>query len=133
MTRVYLAGPIFGCEDVEATNWRSCAKDLLVGVEVCDPMDRDYRGQEDLNVAEIVEEDKATIDTCDYLLVKFDKPSVGTSMEMLYAWERGKAVVVVSEGDRLSPWLRYHAKAIFRTLMEATTYIRDHGLVTSER
>ncbi len=122
--RVYLAGPIFQCEDNECIAWRNEAKQKLVGFDVLDPMARDYRGSTDENFKRIVEEDKAAIDTCDVLLVNHLKPSVGTSMEILYSWERGKQVIAISNNSTVSPWLIYHCHRIFRTLDESTAYLK---------
>jgi hypothetical protein len=89
-----------------------------------DPMRRDYRGREMGCVEEIVEGDKVDIDLSTHLLVHYDKPSVGTSMEILYAWERNKPVIVVApEGTRLSPWLVYHSTKIFNSFKDALEYI----------
>lgn len=87
-------------------------------------MVRDYRGVTDENHKEIVEDDKAEIDRCEILLVNHLKPSVGTSMEILYAWERKKRVVVVSENSENSPWLLYHSNKIYSSLNEAVEYIK---------
>jgi len=122
--RVYLAGPIFQCEDHEAIDWRNKAKAKLDGFDVIDPMERDYRGVTDENHKKIVEDDKELIDSCDILLVNHLKPSVGTSMEILYAWASGKHVVTVSESNELSPWLLYHSQKFFHSLEEAILYIK---------
>ena len=122
--KVYLAGPIFQCEDTECIEWRQKAKRLLNGFEVFDPMDRDYRGSTNENYEKIVEEDKAFIGKCDVLLVNHLKPSVGTSMEVLYAWERKKNIVIISKSYDISPWLLYHSTKIFNSLSESIDYIR---------
>ena len=92
-------------------------------------MRRDYRGREAEAVTEIVENDKADIDCCDYLLVMYTKPSVGTSMEVLYAWERGKPVIVVDQSEKpISPWMAYHAHIVLMSLPEAVEFLNDrHG------
>lgn len=108
---VYLAGPINGCTDAEARAWRVRATELLGSV--LNPMDRDYRGRETDNVAELVEADKADIDAASAVLAYCPTPSVGTSMEVLYAWLHGKHVVaVVPEGTPVSPWLAYHSTVV---------------------
>ncbi len=121
--KVYLCGPINGCTDDEAKGWRDAAKELLTNCEVYDPMVRDYRGRElEPGIAkEIVENDKEDIDECDALLVMYEKPSVGTSMEVLYAWQNDKRVIIVdwTGGKPLSPWLIYHSHRTFKTLEEA--------------
>jgi len=116
--KVYLCGPINGCTDEESKNWREAAKAILP--DTLDPMRRDYRGREDQYVAQIVEGDKADIDECDALLVNYDKPSVGTSMEILYAWEKKKKIITVARPEtRISPWLRYHSTQIVNSFNEA--------------
>jgi nucleoside 2-deoxyribosyltransferase len=123
--KVYLCGPINGCTDDEATGWREQAKKYLAG-ETYDPMVRDYRGRElEPGIAkEIVENDKLDIQECDAILVMYEKPSVGTSMEALFAHQLGKLIVLVDRsGKPLSPWLIYHSTKAFPTLAEATAFI----------
>jgi len=123
--KVYLAGPISGCSDREANCWRAEAI-VLLGGAVLDPMVRDYRGREDENVTAIVEGDKADIDACRAVIAYCPRPSVGTSMEVLYAYERLRPVyVVVPEGAPVSPWLRYHATAVVKTVGEAVDLLRE--------
>lgn len=126
--RVYLAGPINGCTNAEVNDWRAWARvDLeAAGLEVSDPMGRDYRGMElDAdNVREIVEGDKADIAAADIILAYCHKRSAGTSMEVLYAHGLGKYVVVVGPFP-LSPWLVYHATAVSDSLEAAIEYIVD--------
>jgi nucleoside 2-deoxyribosyltransferase len=110
---VYLAGPINGCTDCEANSWREQVKDTI-GAENClDPMRRDYRGHEDTVQREIVENDKEDIFNADVVLAYCWQVSVGTSMEVLLAWEMHKPVIVVVPADMpVSPWLRYHATIV---------------------
>lgn len=118
--KVYLCGPINGRTDADCKDWREETKRTLA--DTLDPMDRDYRGRElEPGIAkEIVENDKADILKCDALLVFFDKPSVGTSMEVHLAWQHGKRIDVVNASGRpLSPWLIYHAGFIHESMGEA--------------
>lgn len=112
--KVYLCGPINGCTDSEAKDWREWVKaNGPSRWSYIDPMVRDYRGRETEAFREIVELDKIDVASSDVLLVNYDKPSVGTSMEVLFAWQLGKRVVVVCRPDAvISPWLRYHAHTI---------------------
>jgi nucleoside 2-deoxyribosyltransferase len=125
MGATYLAGPINGCTDNECKDWREYAtKELREGV--IDPMRNDYRGREcQPGIASlIVENDKRDIEEAEFVLVNYDRPSVGTSMEILYAHSLGKPVFVVRKpGTELSPWLTYHATEIFDTFYEACNWI----------
>jgi nucleoside 2-deoxyribosyltransferase len=124
--RVYLAGPINGCSNEECKNWREYLKSELGEEHTLDPMRRDYRGIEMESVNEIVEDDKADIDNSTHLIVNYDRPSVGTSMEILYAWERKLPVIVVTSKDiRLSPWLVYHSIAIVYSFEDAINMVKE--------
>lgn len=118
--KVYLCGPINGRSDDDCKGWREYAKERLP--DTLDPMDRDYRGRElEPGIAdEIVMNDKKDILLCDALLVYYDKPSVGTSMEILFAHDRNKTIVLVDKSDKpLSPWLIYHCPEVYKSLDEA--------------
>ena len=127
-TYVYLGGAINGCTDSECNDWRTLAIRLLSkdpSIAVINPMDRDYRGVEDEKYIEIVESDKTDIDNSDILLVSYDKPSVGTSMEILYAYEHNTTmpIYLFTRATTISPWLRYHVDIIFDSLESAVDHI----------
>ncbi len=118
--KVYLCGPINGCTDSEAMDWRERVKQIYP--DSIDPMKRDYRGKEKEDYREIVDLDKRDIREADALLVYYVKPSVGTSMEVFYAWTLGKPIIVMTEpyvSLSISPWLRYHSTAIVVGLTDA--------------
>lgn len=128
---VYLAGPINGCTDDEANGWRESFMTRLPTYGFLDPMERDYRGREDECINEIVELDKSDINDCDIFLAYHWKSSDGTSMEIHYAWElRQKqsesplVLVVIPEGQRISPWVRYHSDKIIPTLEDGVGWIK---------
>ena len=127
--RVYLCGPMTGCTDEEASGWRKEASLRLSrwSILCLDPMVRDYRNNYTLeNSKAIVEEDKLDIQLSDVVLVNYYKPSVGTSMEIIHAWERNRRVILVcAEGTQLSPWLIYHSHNIYHTFEEAYQKIRE--------
>lgn len=120
MKTIYLCGPINGRTDADCKSWREEAKGLWGG-STLDPICRDYRGREDCCAAEIVHGDLEDIQNSDAFLVYFDKPSVGTSMEVFYAKHVLELpIVVVSVTDTpLSPWLVYHSDHIAKTIPEA--------------
>lgn len=124
MKTIYLAGPIVGCTDAEVHDWRGRVKKLWPG-DTLDPMRRDYRGRQAGNEAEIVRLDLIDIAQSDGLLVNFDKPSVGTSMEVYIAHQAGKPVVVVAPADVvISPWLYHYSDGIVRTYETAVDLLR---------
>lgn len=128
--KFYLAGPINGCTDDEAINWRDLAKSL-VGAENCiDPMRRDYRGKEDESVNEIVQGDLEDINNSDVVVANCWQMSWGTAMEIHYAGEHGIPVIAILPKDaRVSPWLRYFTEGITHTIGDAL----EAGRAYSER
>lgn len=124
MKTIYLCGPINNCTDSECSDWRELVKTWEF--KTLDPMRRDYRGREQDCVKEIVELDKIDIVNSDIILVNYDKPSVGTSMEILYAFERGKLIIIVSDKNTIiSPWMKYHSQFIVNSFSEAKELIQN--------
>ena len=122
MKIVYLSGGIKDFSKSDKHDWREKSKSLL-GCETIDPTRISYDGR---NPAIIVELDKSDIDKSSHVLVYYIRPSVGTSMEIFYAWERKKPVYIVNESNvELSPWMLYHSTRIFKTLDEALQQIKD--------
>ncbi|MDQ6785812.1 MAG: nucleoside 2-deoxyribosyltransferase [Acidobacteriota bacterium] len=125
---IYLSGAMLDCTDAECRDWREYAKLHLTGAAL-DPMIRDYRASPMDGMTDMVENDKADIDACDIVLVNFVKPSVGTSMEVLYGWERGKKVILVAPPEiSVSPWLVYHSHRVFPAIEEAVAFINESDI-----
>jgi len=122
---IYLSGAMLDCTDAECRDWREYAKLHLRGTSL-DPMIRDYRANPMDGMKDMVENDKADIDACDIVLVNFVKPSVGTSMEVLYGWERGKKIILVAPPEiSVSPWLVYHSHHVFAVIEGAVAFINE--------
>ncbi len=127
--KVYLAGPINGQTDEDCKGWRELATAELGAERVLDPMARDYRGREGEPgvAAAIVEQDKNDIQRCTALLVYLDKPSVGTAMEIYYAWACARPVFVAKvSGGLPSPWLVYHSRCISPDLEQALAAVKGY-------
>jgi len=122
--KVYLCGAINGCTDEQAKGWRETAKVRLP--DTIDPMKRDYRGKEAESYREIVNLDKVDVARSDLILVNYDKPSVGTSMEIFFAWTKSIPVIVVCHPETaISPWLRYHSTKIVHSFEDAFGWIES--------
>ena len=123
---IYLCGPIKDCTDAECRNWRDYVTSIWPG-KTLDPMRRDYRGREMECMNEIVELDKEDIQRSHALIVNFDKPSVGTSMEVFLSWLWSIPVVVVcKEGMTLSPWLVYHSTVVVHSHEAAVEWLKEN-------
>ena len=100
------------------------------GYGVLDPLrgkDPDYVNNPALYTPnEIVVRDKYDILKSDLLLVEYTNPTrnyAGTSMEIMFAYEHHKPIVIWSEHAQRNYWLQYHATIILPTLDECLDYI----------
>jgi hypothetical protein len=124
MKTIYLCGPIDNCTDEQCKGWRDRVKEQLMGkYNFRDPMIRDYRGNEDDHIDEIVELDKIDIVSSDIILVNTDRPSWGTAMEIIFAKMLGKEIYFCWPHDFLSPWVVYHSDARFKDVDRAISYL----------
>lgn len=129
---IYLAGPIANRSDAECVSWRNWFTAAWDG-EVRNPLSRDYRyyNGEDHIANQIVQADMQDIDDSDALVVMYDGiPSVGTSMEMFYAYQLGKKVVLVDnspEDHIVSPWLVYHCHVVVGSLHDAVVWFKEYN------
>ena len=127
---IYLSGPIMDEQAGHAREWREKAKELLRGsFRTLDPMRRKFVDRQDDSANEIVEFDLQDVRDSDIVLVNYNKPSIGTSMEVFYAANNmGKFVVAFSPFDfhDCSPWMVKYCTKILPTLEEACDYIKIH-------
>ena len=131
MTKIYLVGPINGCTDSEANDWRTLIKYLLPEYEHLDPMRRDYRGREmDTGVSdEIVVGDIHDCEDCDVAIAYRPKPSDGSAMEQVILSKLNKpCIVIVPEGVNPSPWTvnKRFATLVVKTEKEAALWIKEN-------
>lgn len=127
---IYLCGPIMGEIEGEARNWREEAKKRLSDRFILlDPMRRDFKDNEVDSANEIVEFDLQDIRDADIILVNYNKPSIGTAMEVFYAsHDQGKFVVAFSPFpfQDCNPWMVKFTTKILHSLDESITYILRH-------
>ena len=94
-------------------------------------MRRDFKDREVDSANEIVEFDLQDIRDADLVLVNYDKPSIGTSMEVFYASHNlGKFVVAFSPFSYKdsSPWMVRFCTKILPSLEAAAEYIQRNFL-----
>lgn len=112
---VYLSGPITGCSEKQAADWRRHVRDRLApGLIAIDPMrdavdfsvvsekqlDEAARLQSLYHGREILERNRVDIARCDVLLVNFlgaQRISIGSVGELFWADAFRKPVIVVRE------------------------------------
>jgi len=126
---VYLAGSIDGHDSWDTvTEWRNYASLILeaVGYRVLNPT----RGRSRTTPYDIfiVERDLEDIDCADILLVEMNHENrayIGTSMEIRYAWERHKEIIVWGTANTKSHWLKYHTNQHFKSLDGALLHLKE--------
>ncbi len=132
---VYLSGPIAGCSLEEIHDWREAFK-TLYGAEFClDPARRVY-GDDGANwerTDEIVENDLDDISNSDVSLIYYSRPTAGTLIENMYAYNWGKTIIVVCKDaevyKNLSPWIIYHATQVTSNFKAAISFIEEFEIV----
>jgi len=130
MKTIYLSGPIMDEHEGQARQWREEAKRLL-GEKffLLDPMRRNFKDREVDSANEIVRFDLQDVEDADFLLVNYNKPSIGTSMEVFHASHNlGKFLVAFSpfEFKDCSPWMVKYCTKILPSLEDACDYIKRH-------
>ena len=113
-----------------AREWRIEAGRLFNGsFRLLDPMRRKFVDRQVDSANEIVEFDLQDVRDADIVLVNYNKPSIGTSMEVFYAsHDLGKFVVAFSpfEYKDCSPWMARYCTKIVPDLESAVNYIETH-------
>ena len=127
---IYLSGPIMDEHSGAARQWRDVAKGALSEqFRMLDPMRRKFVDRQVDSANEIVEFDLQDVRDADIILVNYNKPSIGTSMEVFYAaHDLGKFVVAFSpfEYKDCSPWMARYCTKILPDLEQAVNYILEH-------
>lgn len=130
MKKIYLSGPIMDEHEGTAREWRASATEQLsFRFKLLDPMRRKFVDRQVDSANEIVEFDLQDVRDADILLVNYNKPSIGTSMEVFFAaHDLGKFVVAFSpfEYKDCSPWMARYCTKILPSLEEAVDYITTH-------
>ncbi len=128
--RIYLCGPVMDESEGLARAWREVAKRQLGrDFVMLDPLRRNFRDREVDSANEIVEFDLQDVRDADIILVNYNKPSIGTAMEVFHASHNlGKFVVAFSPFTfkDSSPWMVRFCTKILPSLDEALAYIREH-------
>lgn len=107
------------------------------GFEVINPFDYDenarhlaefWNGYPELRenkelCKDIVKKDLDSINKADILVAQVLEPSIGTSMEIFYAFTSGKRICILTE--IVSPWLMHHSNKIVKTKEELLEELRD--------
>lgn len=134
---VYLAGPMTGMRVADAITWRDSATERLhdAGFKVLNPANVLHGLPPDTIITGKVEReltsflrDKFEVGRCDIVLANLDlcaTVSIGTVMEMAWAYDRGKFIVTVMPpcNPHSHPWLNFVSGAVVSHFEDAIDVI----------
>ena len=122
--RVYLAGPISGCNEKQTRHWRDTVKRRYgAKMTFLDPLEN-LAGPE-ASKYEVVKSDLQRIEQADGLLVNMWQESIGAAMGVVHAHQQGKLVVVSDPNHMEHRMLAFFADAVGRTLEQAAKMLLD--------
>ncbi|MCX8153825.1 MAG: nucleoside 2-deoxyribosyltransferase [Candidatus Bathyarchaeota archaeon] len=122
----FISGPILSMETEQGYREVITKICMKLGLEVIDPWRREkvlYKGDEkcwwdNVPAYGFIQRDLDDIDRSDIIIAYLPKLSAGACMELFYAKRKGKQVIVVSEMESLSPWIKHHSDMIIKSLDE---------------
>ena len=127
--RVYLAGPIKGLSESEASSWREKFREDFHGiVEAKSPLDNEYKYRDlqgrDLYKA-IAFDERLDILNCHAVIAYVPYDSMGTAMGMMYGFLSGRTVVLVKgkREQQLSKMVLYHSHRQVTSFEEAVKFV----------
>jgi len=124
--KIYLAGPIFDTEKKESEEWKTFFK-LTINQSLFIPIDpiEEFDYKENPNIEGLINSDKLNIQKSSAVVANCWKTSVGTSMEILYAWERSIPTFIIYREKNLHPWIKYHSTKIFYDVTECVNFLNN--------
>lgn len=109
--RVYLAGPISGCNETQMRRWRDTVKrEYDKRMAFLDPVENLVDSK--ASPYEVVEADLHAIEEADGLLVNMWRESIGTAIGVAHAHSRGRLIVVADPNHLQSRILGFFADAV---------------------
>lgn len=121
---IYLSGPMCGVADEIRDSWR----DEVISKygNKCIFLDPRVRKLTETNKKWVVKKDKEDILRSDVLLVRYFMPTVGTSMEILFAHNLNIPVLCVINEETFKPlWLEVHVTKFFNSFEDAIKYANE--------
>ncbi|WP_281183969.1 DUF4406 domain-containing protein [Trichlorobacter lovleyi] len=126
--RIYLAGPISGCNEKQIHEWRNHLKERYSNkFSFIDPAEKLFSRVNTDNYApyQIARDDFESIKNADAVLVNMWKESIGSAIGVVHAKKFGKPVVVVDSNHIQSTTLAFYADAVFNSVNAAMDQIKE--------
>lgn len=136
--RIYLAGPISGCNESQRRAWRNTVRkgwgerfDFEDPADDYLPRSREDEKYDEYDDYEIVVRDQQSIARSDAVLANMWKESIGTSLGVFQACVQGKPVVVVDPNCLENRILRHHVRGAVETTLDRAMH-RLHKLLQQQ-
>lgn len=122
--RVYLGGPISGCNETQRREWRQQVKEKYGSqLDFIDPtnnlVDRDALPYE------FVQADLKAIEEADGLLVNMWRESIGSAMGVMHAHRHGRPVVVADPNRLRQKMLEFYADEVVDSPLRGANHLLD--------
>ena len=122
--RVYLAGPISGCNEEQRHGWRTQVKDKYgKQIDFLDPTDNLVRRE--ASPYEFVQADLRAIEEADGLLVNMWRESIGSAMGVMHAHRHGRPVVVADPNRLHQKMLEFYADEVVDLPLKGANALLD--------
>lgn len=129
MKKVFLCGPMRGVDRTESLKWRREAETLLKDNFI---VKHAFRGREDHETfpdpkGPVIRDKQDVVDS-DILIVNDtlnEASMIGTSMEILLAYNAGKTIIVFGDAHKGDYWLDYHSTMRVLDLESACKICKD--------
>lgn len=122
--RVYLGGPISGCNETQRREWRQQVKKKYGSqLDFIDPTDN-LVGR-DASPYEFVQADLKAIEDADGLLVNMWRESIGSAMGVVHAHRHGRPVVVADPNRLRQKMLEFYADEVVELPLKGANSLLD--------
>ena len=137
--RIYLAGPMTGCNDDQKRRWRQDIINRFGNrLEFIDPLDEEF--DESANASDLARADIRAIEEADGLLVNMWRESIGSAIGVVHARQKGRPVVVANPNHIRNRMLEFYADAVTdtparaaNTLLDILNFEKDWTVIKSGR
>jgi hypothetical protein len=123
---IFIAGPMLGMENKQAYRKKIEKVCSRLGYDTIDPWSREralYKGNEqcwwnEIPASDFVQRDLDDATKCDAMVVYLPRLSAGACMELFYAKQKNKKIIVISKMKCLSPWIAVHSDVIIKNISD---------------
>jgi len=124
--KMYLSGPILGCDKYTYKAWRDKTKKELANNKYIflDPTLGEIFDKEAEHADEVVTSAQQSVEEADVIFVYIPFYSMGTSFEVFWAFQKNKKIIIALEAEHESAFVRKFADYLFYSLEDAIDFLK---------